>query len=505
MATRNLDYQANPYYLRPTETQDQYRTRVAQFQTPTSASGGAPTPGITLSRGTATPSAPQAGNLGSAIRDLMARHQQLGTRAFAEQGLNAEAEQYRRLGAPTSPDLVGASPGTQSSVRGASVSALQPTISGAAEGQQTFSEQIAGFKNIVDEFNQGQERLKSQARADLEFIIETGGADGLEAVLREQPDAFKMAGFDAKTIEGMIPAIRARELASLSGAGTRSTQVVDLGNGRKVLIDTQTGETISDLTGSAAQGQQQSETSRGAVSLIDQLLDRNTEAIAGLPNISLYFPGTDAQRTANLAKQLGGLMTLENRTLLKGSGAISDYEARTLDRASSALGIDPETGRTNLSNEDFIAELNKLKMELGGTIRTDDGLEWRLTPDGNYEQVSFSSGANRPQRNNNPGNLKAGSQADRLAIGVDEQNHLIFPSAEVGMRALRDDIDAKISGRSRWGQPRTIAELNAIYAEDPNWKNNVARLAGVSVTTPLSAIPRDRLISAIMGAEGYNA
>jgi hypothetical protein len=101
----------------------------------------------------------------------------------------------------------------------------------------------------------------------------------------------------------------------------------------------------------------QSDTTKSVLSLITQLEGRNTNDITGIPGIGAVIPGSDYQRTKNIYDQLKGLLSLENRSMLKGSGAISDYEAKTLERAASSLG-------TNLGNKDFKSELAKLKAEL---------------------------------------------------------------------------------------------------------------------------------------------
>lgn len=105
-------------------------------------------------------------------------------------------------------------------------------------------------------------------------------------------------------------------------------------------------------------------------SLINELLGTNTNAIAGVPGVSSFFPGTQAQTAKNLAKQVNAVLSLDNRQKLKGSGAISDFEARTLSQAASSLGIDPESGRSNLSNEEFKKQLRKVR----GAFATSAGL-----------------------------------------------------------------------------------------------------------------------------------
>ena len=94
---------------------------------------------------------------------------------------------------------------------------------------------------------------------------------------------------------------------------------------------------------------------------------------------------------------------------------------------------------------------------------------------------------------------------------TDEQGHLVFASPEDGAKAIRADINAKLSGNSPAAQRKlgrqivTLADLNKVYAEDPNWKNNVAAYAGVTPTAKVNEIPREKLINAIMKAEGYFA
>ncbi len=268
---------------------------------------------------------------------------------------------------------------------------------------------------------------------------------------------------------------------------------------------------------------QLSKNSTDAISIIDELnVDPNLDKISGfrLQHPSSLFPGTDVQTTQNLAKQLAGILALQNRTQLKGSGAISDFEFRVLGDASSALGLD-DNGRTNLSPTEFQNQLAKLKLKLqvGETNLTDDELLFLqskgYTPDqiraadsGSFNGVgnTTASTGNRPQRNNNPGNIKAGGLADGLATGKDDQNHLVFPTPEAGFKALTLDLTAKVNGSSQHlpANP-TIAQLGKVYAEDPNWPKKVAQLLGVPVETHTLTIPIDKLAQAVAKQEGYYA
>ncbi len=278
-----------------------------------------------------------------------------------------------------------------------------------------------------------------------------------------------------------------------------------------------------------------SKTSTDAIGIINQLqnLDLSklsgTGFVGGIEHPSSLFPGTSVQNTQNLAKQLQATISLANRQQLKGSGAISDFEFRVLGDAATALGLD-SNGRTNLSPDDFKKQLGnlELKLQVGPTSLTDDEIQYLaspqyttdtgqapLTPDQirSYSQnlssvgnTTASTGQNRPQRNNNPGNVKAGGLADSLATGTDDQGHLIFPSADAGFKALSLDLTAKLNGGSKYlpANP-TIAQLGSIYAQDPNWPKKVAMMLGVGVNTPTTSVPFEKLVKAIATQEGFYA
>jgi hypothetical protein len=132
-----------------------------------------------------------------------------------------------------------------------------------------------------------------------------------------------------------------------------------------------------------------------------------------------------------------------------------------------------------------------------------------LTPLGDFNSAgnaSASTQGNRPQRNNNPGNIKQGGLADKYATGVDDQGHLVFPDSNTGFQAMQEDISAKVNGQSRFlpANP-TIAQLGKVYAEDPNWSTSVARILGVSPSTPTQSVSLQALTKAIAQQEGFYA
>lgn len=198
-------------------------------------------------------------------------------------------------------------------------------------------------------------------------------------------------------------------------------------------------------------------------------------------------------------------------------GALGQVSERELDLLSSAIanldvGLNAETQAQNLQEiadffEKFQADQILKYEQQAGRELTDD--EIRLLLEGReptFNQVGNTSASNLPQRNNNPGNVKAGGLADKYAIGTDEQGHLIFPDAETGFQALQEDLQAKLSRNSQYlpSNP-TIAQLGAVYAEDPNWPVSVARMLGVPLNTPANQVDFNALVQAIAQQEGFYA
>lgn len=273
--------------------------------------------------------------------------------------------------------------------------------------------------------------------------------------------------------------------------------------------------------------------SRSLLSNINDFLGAGSTSAVG-PGIQKIFGATGsffglgsyAERKQQV-DNIRALMTLDNLGLMKG--VLSDSDIKIIKDASSRLNPDmkEDAFRKELNNiagilQDKLLNSPAVPIEEKGSILTDK--IQRENPDYTLEEVkeavrtvlptyqtfksagNASASGNRPQRNNNPGNVKAGGLADDLAIGTDEQGHLIFPDAQTGFMAMQRDVQAKVSGQSRYlpANP-TIAQLGKVYAEDPNWGNAVARILGVTPTTRTATISIDKLTKAIAQQEGFFA
>jgi hypothetical protein len=235
-----------------------------------------------------------------------------------------------------------------------------------------------------------------------------------------------------------------------------------------------------------------------------------------------FLPGSD---TVNLnvaldtVKAIVGFDALQRmREESPTGGALGQITERELSFLQSVQG----SLNTMQSTEKLVETLGRVQesFEIIEIINSPDGTAFEMDgsryikmgdemiPEEDFSNVGNTSAStgNRPQRNKNPGNVKAGGIADGLAIGTDEQGHLVFPTAEAGERGLKADLTAKINGGSRWLPPNpTIAQLGSIYAEDGSWGKKVAAILGVPPTARTQDIPFDSLIEAVKKQEGWYA
>lgn len=100
----------------------------------------------------------------NALMEMLKSYQTMGTRPAQEQALDLSTQQAQRGMEQATP---GMSPGQQSAVRSASQSALTPSIQGAQQRAQTFSEQLSGFKGVLQ-----QTQSMAQALEDQRFKIQ---------------------------------------------------------------------------------------------------------------------------------------------------------------------------------------------------------------------------------------------------------------------------------------------------------------------------------------------
>lgn len=282
----------------------------------------------------------------NSITALLQRYQRLGSQMVA----SGQMEQVNRA-MRTDPGLIGANPSLQNSTRNASVNAVEPTIGGARN-------LVSEAKAALEEYQMSVEKSRDNARQVINQILTSTDLDSIRSLDPKELESLeKLSGYPKGFLQSALQ-FKSKD----GGADGGINGIVTEAGGRKLLINPRTGVTIRDLgaadgSGSGTTGGKSAATSSIIDVLNELIADPNLPNITGLGQnpLNAQFLGrlTNA-KTLNKYDQLKGMLALENRQQLKGSGAISDFEFRVLGQASSALG-------RNLKNEDLLAELINLR------------------------------------------------------------------------------------------------------------------------------------------------
>lgn len=178
---------------------------------------------------------------------------------------------------------------------------------------------FAKANGYTGSFEQYQNEDANRKKTANSITTTGGGYGGVPGALSPLAQAVQNGTI---TIDKIPAAQRAQVAAELATSGIATNRQTTLASNLAV---------VNDLLGNASLG-----------------------AISGVPALSAFIPGTSAQLAKNQYNQLKGILSLENREKLKGSGAISDFEFRVLSEAATALG-------RNLSDADFKKQLEKIR------------------------------------------------------------------------------------------------------------------------------------------------
>ncbi|MEB3215396.1 MAG: hypothetical protein VKN72_03915 [Nostocales cyanobacterium 94392] len=202
---------------------------------------------------------------------------------------------------------------------------------------------------------------------------------------------------------------------------------------------------------------------------------------SNLSQISGYLQGKlrlgdllpSAQLAINQFNQLKGILSLENREKLKGSGAISDFEFKVLSQAATALD-------RNLPDADFRTQLQNIKDVFEGKYsQTLGGSSSSYDPLGLFSSVGNTSASTgmRTDRHNNPTAFTTDiAKLAGLREGVDYVKGDPFSNGRYyTARLIGDPVATTIrvidkigfytqSGNPRWSYISSIPQAN-------NWNN----------------------------------
>ncbi len=187
-----------------------------------------------------------------------------------------------------------------------------------------------------------------------------------------------------------------------------------------------------------------SQSSKNVIGIIDSLLGA-TSGLTGITGrLEQYKPGfmqSDAQRLAsNQLDQLLGILKLENRQQLKGSGAISDFEFKILGQAATSIG-------RNLGDADAVSQLQLLKDKLTGNApiptTPTNGDVWKA-PDGT--EYEFENGGWVQTSNDSESFSSVGSDTNQASkgkgviLGYDINSYATDPKHEQKIATLVNNI-----------------------------------------------------------------
>ena len=114
------------------------------------------------------------------------------------------------------------------------------------------------------------------------------------------------------------------------------------------------------------ESEQQSEEARLILDVVNQLLSRKTSGVTGKLRTHDLSSGYD-QQTQGYLDQLKGILTLDNVSKMKGTGALSDKEFAVLTQAATSLTEKADDGS-------FRKELEKIKQGLASENEDQDPL-----------------------------------------------------------------------------------------------------------------------------------
>lgn len=314
---------------------------------------------------------------------------------------------------------------------------------GAKDPDEFFK--MAGVKSFEEAYRRGLVTDLTPSRvADVEFT---------QQLRAKYPDAGITISDSPTTARQKLQNSRIyqEEIYRAPEDTSRSTTVIDLGNGRKQLIDTQTGEVISEFGQGevAEQSQYQIQTNQKILQSVDELLPLVSGQTTGLGGKSTYrIPGTAAYNfnaqletlKSNIA--FGALTAMREASKSGGAlGQVSDREGKLLESSLAALDIgqSPEEFKKQLQKvKDSIQRWNNAAGSGGGTttkMQGPDGQVWEVP---NNQIPIFRQNGYTPMSFNKAGNASASIERTMAAIGQYESGgnyKALGPKTRSGDRA----------------------------------------------------------------------
>lgn len=237
-----------------------------------------------------------------------------------------------------------------------------------AGGQQSILKQmvreVGDVKKALGQFKrdavmkvqQAEEYLMSKL-ADIEQTLADGSLAKEQAIRQAYAEAEDaIYAIDQNLTQAEMEAAQMQQQADIDAAKTERQFQIDTVKNQQSYDLELAKEGLKNQSSTQAASQEK----QSLLNTVNALLSEDTNPITGQLRLGGSRFTTEGQRAKGLYDQLVGMLSLSNREKLKGSGAISDYESKVLERAATYI-------RPGMGDEDFRAALMELQMNLGGS------------------------------------------------------------------------------------------------------------------------------------------
>lgn len=312
----------------------------------TSNTSGSPLPQTqpTDTTGTDTSTGFNMDEFNNAMTAMLKQGQGLTTADLLKQKRDLERAAVGKSSEITPENLRTLSPTQQDAIRSGNVNTLSSEIDNNKYQLEKAQQSIDNFFKVHDSL------MKISQDAADKMVAPDSVIENARQIIQANPDNMSviLAGFNDKSKQKIIEGLDYSKLGSTTNSKIVKINGVDY---QQNPDGSYTAPSVPKVATAAAQD---------TISVIDDLLsDSHLNAITGIGQNPFNALGLTNQATINKYNQLKGMLALQNRSQLKGSGAISDFEFKVLGEASSALS-------RNLSNAEFKKELQNLRDKLAG-------------------------------------------------------------------------------------------------------------------------------------------
>lgn len=226
----------------------------------------------------------------------------------------------------------------------------QENVVNAAKSGVDLEKDLLGLSRDDAKIERDSASEKAKAAFEEKKFEEDVRQFGIETALKNRQVAIDERKAGAGSTSGGYNGNGTVQLSALAQAVQNGT--VDINK----LTPTDRAKVAAELVNAGVKSNRQ-ETLASNLQVTQDLIDNpNTSKITGFIQGKLRIGDLDprAQLALNQFNQLKGILSLENREKLKGSGAISDFEFKVLEQAATALG-------RNLDDASFKTQLGKVK------------------------------------------------------------------------------------------------------------------------------------------------